>query len=134
MHEKAQKGQIRHARYPLSRGPHPTRVNRDLNDLGCSSKSSLGISGISQNCRCVLLHFCRQPTPLHSPQAQRQGMGLARGSSGVRLIRAFEEVFDPLGLTALAIQVFTGLWMGWIYLRGFQNLFNPANRSGCSWV
>ncbi|MEB3352633.1 MAG: hypothetical protein VKM34_00120 [Cyanobacteriota bacterium] len=27
-------------------------------------------------------------------------------------IRAFEEVFEPLGLTALAIQVLTGLGMG----------------------
>jgi putative copper export protein len=27
-------------------------------------------------------------------------------------VRAFEEVFEPLGLTALAIQVLTGLWMG----------------------
>jgi hypothetical protein len=42
-------------------------------------------------------------------------------------IRAFEEVFEPLGLTALAIQVLTGLWMGWIYLPGFLGLFNPAN-------
>jgi len=29
-------------------------------------------------------------------------------------IRAFEETFEPLGLTALAIEVVTGLWMGWI--------------------
>ena len=28
-------------------------------------------------------------------------------------IRSFEETFEPLGLTALAIQVLTGLWMGW---------------------
>jgi putative copper export protein len=45
-------------------------------------------------------------------------------------IRAFEEVFEPLGLTALAIQVLTGLWMGWIYLPGFQGLFSPANPIG----
>jgi hypothetical protein len=45
-------------------------------------------------------------------------------------IRAFEEVFEPLGLTALAIQVLTGLWMGWIDLAGFQGLFNPANPIG----
>ncbi|MEB3207691.1 MAG: CopD family protein, partial [Synechococcus sp.] len=45
-------------------------------------------------------------------------------------IRAFEEVFEPLGLTALAIQVVTGLWMGWIYLPGFQGLFNTANSIG----
>jgi putative copper export protein len=45
-------------------------------------------------------------------------------------IRAFEEVFEPLGLTALAIQVLTGLGMGWIYLPGFRGLFNPANPIG----
>jgi putative copper export protein len=45
-------------------------------------------------------------------------------------VRAFEEVFEPLGLTALAIQVFTGLWMGWIYLPGFQGLLSPANPIG----
>jgi putative copper export protein len=45
-------------------------------------------------------------------------------------IRSFEETFEPLGLTALAIQVVTGLWMGWIYLPGFQGLFSPANPIG----
>ncbi len=45
-------------------------------------------------------------------------------------IRAFEEVFEPLGLSALAIQVLTGLWMGWIYLPAFQWLFSPANPIG----
>jgi putative copper export protein len=45
-------------------------------------------------------------------------------------VRAFEEVFEPLGLAALAIQVLTGLWMGWIYLPGFQGLFSPANPIG----
>ena len=45
-------------------------------------------------------------------------------------VRAFEEVFEPLGLTALAIQVLTGLWMGWIYLPGFRGLFSPANPIG----
>ena len=45
-------------------------------------------------------------------------------------VRAFEEVFEPLGLTALAIQVLTGLWMGWIYLPGFQGLFSAANPIG----
>ena len=45
-------------------------------------------------------------------------------------IRAFEEVFEPLGLTALAIQVLTGLWMGWIYLPGFRGLFSPVNPIG----
>ncbi|MCF8140624.1 MAG: CopD family protein [Cyanobium usitatum Tobar12.5m-G36] len=45
-------------------------------------------------------------------------------------VRAFEEVFEPLGLTALAIQVLTGLWMGWIYLPGFQGLFSQAKPIG----
>ena len=45
-------------------------------------------------------------------------------------IRDFEELFEPLGLTALAIQVITGLWMGWIYLPGYQGLSIPATRSG----
>ena len=42
-------------------------------------------------------------------------------------VRAFEEVFEPLGVTALAIQMLTGLGMGWIYLPGFRGLFSPAN-------
>ena len=41
-------------------------------------------------------------------------------------IRSFEETFEPLGLTALAIQVLTGLWMSWIYLPGFRGLFRPT--------
>ena len=45
-------------------------------------------------------------------------------------IRSFEETFEPLGLTALTIQVLTGLWMGWIYLPGFQGLFSPAHPIG----
>jgi hypothetical protein len=45
-------------------------------------------------------------------------------------IRAFEEVFEPLGLTALAVQVLTGLWMGWIDVPGFRGLLNPANPIG----
>ncbi|QPN72011.1 CopD family protein [Synechococcus sp. CBW1108] len=55
--------------------------------------------------------------------------GALRAQSAAQ-VRAFEEVFEPLGLTALAIQVVTGLWMGWIYLPGFQGLFNPANSIG----
>jgi len=39
-----------------------------------------------------------------------------KGDDPAAQIRGFEEVFEPLGLTALAIQVLTGLWMGWIYL------------------
>ena len=46
------------------------------------------------------------------------------------VIRSFEETFEPLGLTALAIQVITGLGMGWIYLPGFHGLLNPANPIG----
>ncbi len=45
-------------------------------------------------------------------------------------IRSFEETFEPLGLTALAIQVVSGLWLGGIYLPGFQGLLNPANPIG----
>jgi putative copper export protein len=45
-------------------------------------------------------------------------------------IRAFEKVVEPLGLTALAIQVSTGLWMGWIILPGFRGLLSPANPIG----
>jgi putative copper export protein len=45
-------------------------------------------------------------------------------------IRDFEELFEPLGLTALAIQVITGLWMGWIYLPGYQGLFDPSTPIG----
>ncbi|MEB3199301.1 MAG: CopD family protein [Synechococcaceae cyanobacterium] len=45
-------------------------------------------------------------------------------------IRHFEEIFEPLGLTALAIQVFSGLWMGWLDLPGFRGLFDPANPIG----
>lgn len=52
-----------------------------------------------------------------------------RAQSAAQL-RAFEETFEPLGLTALAIQVITGLWMGWNYLPGFQGLFSPANPIG----
>ena len=52
-----------------------------------------------------------------------------RERSAVR-IRDFEEVFEPLGLTALAIQVLTGLGMGWIYLPGLHGLLSPANPIG----
>ncbi|KEF41396.1 MAG: copper resistance protein CopD [Cyanobium sp. CACIAM 14] len=45
-------------------------------------------------------------------------------------IRSFEEVFEPLGLTALSIQVLSGLWMGWIYLPGFHGLFSLDNPIG----
>ena len=45
-------------------------------------------------------------------------------------IRSFEETFEALGLTALAIQVVTGMWMGWIYLPGFQGVLSPANPIG----
>jgi putative copper export protein len=45
-------------------------------------------------------------------------------------IREFEAVFEPLGLTALAIQVITGLWMGSILLPGFHELFDAASPIG----
>ncbi|MBW4531496.1 MAG: CopD family protein [Aphanothece saxicola GSE-SYN-MK-01-06B] len=45
-------------------------------------------------------------------------------------IRDFEAFFEPLGLTALALQVITGLWMGWILLPDFHGLFDPANPIG----
>ncbi len=47
-----------------------------------------------------------------------------------KAIRSFEETFEPLGLTALALQVLTVLWMGWIDLPGFRGLLNPANPMG----
>ena len=56
-------------------------------------------------------------------------LGALRAQSAAQ-IRAFEEVFEPLGLTALAIQVLTGLWMGWIYMPGFRGLLSPANPIG----
>jgi putative copper export protein len=43
------------------------------------------------------------------------------------LIREYEQTFEPLGLTALAIQVITGLWMGWIYLPRFQGLITAQS-------
>ena len=46
------------------------------------------------------------------------------------LIRSYEETFEPLGLTALAIQVVTGLWMGSLYLPRYAGLFDPANPIG----
>lgn len=56
------------------------------------------------------------------PQALRQRQAAP--------IRAFEEMFEPLGLAALAIQVLTGLGMAWIDLPGFQGLLNPAQPIG----
>ncbi len=56
------------------------------------------------------------------PRALREGSAAA--------IRSFEEVFEPLGLMALAIQVVTGVWMGWIYPPGYRGLFSPANPIG----
>ena len=45
-------------------------------------------------------------------------------------IRAFEETFEPLGLSALAIQLVSGLWMVGIELPGYRGLLNPANPIG----
>ncbi len=38
--------------------------------------------------------------------------------------------FEPLGLTALGLQVITGLWMGLILLPDLHGLFDPANPIG----
>jgi hypothetical protein len=46
---------------------------------------------------------------------------------GGAAIRSFEETFEPLGFTALAIQVLTRVWMGWIYLPGFRGAAHPPN-------
>ena len=51
-------------------------------------------------------------------------------SQSAALIRNFEETFEPLGLTALAIQVITGGWMAALYLPGWQGLFRPADPIG----
>ena len=48
-------------------------------------------------------------------------------AESVDAIRSCEEVFEPQGLTALAIQVITGLWMGRIVLPGFQGAFRPPH-------
>lgn len=56
------------------------------------------------------------------PRALREGSAAP--------IRTYEEIFEPLGLTALALQVLTGLAMAWIYLPRFQGLFNPAQPIG----
>jgi hypothetical protein len=54
---------------------------------------------------------------------------------GGAAIRSFEETFEPLGFTALAIQVLTRVWMGWIYLPGFRGAAHPpTTRSGCWWA
>ena len=58
------------------------------------------------------------------------GLPRALRAQSAAQVRAFEEVFKPLGLTALAIQVLTGLGMGWIYLPGFQGLLSAANPIG----
>lgn len=56
------------------------------------------------------------------PRALREG-------SAAR-IRDFEATFEPLGLTALAFQVISGVWMAWLYLPGFEGLFSPAQPIG----
>ncbi len=40
------------------------------------------------------------------------------------VIRDFEDLFEPLGLSALAVQVLSGLWLGSIALPGFRGLFS----------
>lgn len=44
------------------------------------------------------------------PRALREGRA--------ERIRSFEESFEPLGLSALAIQVLSGLGMAWLYRPG----------------
>ena len=43
-------------------------------------------------------------------------------------IRSFEETFEPLGLTALAIQVVTGVWMGRCSL-AMERVLSPGLRA-----
>lgn len=54
----------------------------------------------------------------------------ALSERSVDRIRCFEEMFEPLGLTALALQVITGLWIGSVVLPSFNGLLNPANPIG----
>ncbi|MCP9793219.1 CopD family protein [Vulcanococcus limneticus] len=53
------------------------------------------------------------------PGALRQGSAAA--------IRSFEERFEPLGLTALALQVATGLALAWIYRPGLGAVLQLAD-------
>jgi putative copper export protein len=53
------------------------------------------------------------------PRALREGRA--------ERIRSFEESFEPLGLSALAIQVLSGLWMAWLYRPGLRGLFSTAD-------
>ncbi|NJL49559.1 MAG: copper resistance protein CopD [Leptolyngbyaceae cyanobacterium SM2_5_2] len=39
------------------------------------------------------------------------------------IIHQFEEHFENFGLTALVLQVITGLWLTWIYFPGFQTFW-----------
>ena len=55
---------------------------------------------------------------------------LAPRDRSAERVRSFEASFEPLGLSALAIQVLGGLALGWIYLPVFQGLFNPASPIG----
>jgi len=87
---------------------------------------------------------CRVRVPAAGDRACPGRHGVDRRPSGADLgvlpralrdrsaaaIRSFEETFEPLGLTALAIQVVKGVWMGWIVLPGFRGLLNPGNPIG----
>ena len=46
-------------------------------------------------------------------------------------IRAFEETFEPLGLSALAIQVVSGLWLVGIVCRAFAASSIQTTPWGC---
>ncbi|MFL0790547.1 MAG: CopD family protein [Prochlorococcus sp.] len=50
------------------------------------------------------------------PKALREG--------SVNQIRSFEELFEPLRVSSLAIQVVSGLWLLWIYLPDGRGLFS----------
>jgi putative copper export protein len=57
-------------------------------------------------------------------------MPRALREQSVQMVRSFEEMFEPLGLTALAVRVVTGLCMGWIYFPGISGLFDHRNPIG----
>ena len=46
----------------------------------------------------------------------------------VAQIRFFEELFEPLRVSSLGIQLVSGLWMIWIYLPGGRGLFTAQTQ------
>jgi hypothetical protein len=68
-------------------------------------------------------------TGSHSPSmAVPLGLPRARRAQSAAPIRSFEETFEPLGLTALAIQVVTGVWMGRCSL-AMEHVLSPGLRA-----